>query len=196
MPTPTFANLPAAKRDAFLTAAIAEFAAHDVASASVSRIVATLGIAKGSVYQYFADKQDLYAHLVDHFFAALRQLMAQTVTAAHAHPREAALLERAYRDRASLPTDVLARGLAARHTRLTELVDGAQRRGEVDPAADPELVVLVVGQIGPWLDARLPPGGAGRYDAPEVARLFDQAVGLLRHGLAGAAQPASSSPTT
>ena len=65
MPKQTFHNLPDAKRAAFLEAAIAEFATRDYESASISQIVATLGIAKGSVYQYFDDKRDLYLYLID-----------------------------------------------------------------------------------------------------------------------------------
>jgi TetR/AcrR family transcriptional regulator len=64
MPRPTFANLPADKRARFVDAALDEFAAHPYAEASVSRIVARLGIAKGSVYQYFDDKADLFCWLV------------------------------------------------------------------------------------------------------------------------------------
>ncbi len=64
MPKETFFNLPIEKRERFIEAALDEFSMHDYRSASVSRIVATLGIAKGSVYQYFDDKKELYLYLV------------------------------------------------------------------------------------------------------------------------------------
>src|SRR5687767_10497637 len=72
VPKPTFANLPAAKRQAIIAIAIDEFAAHPYAVASVSRIVERAGIAKGSLYQYFENKQDLFLFLLD--YAAQRQL--------------------------------------------------------------------------------------------------------------------------
>ncbi|MEI6385985.1 MAG: TetR/AcrR family transcriptional regulator [Spirochaetota bacterium] len=65
MPKETFLNLAEAKRESFLEAALHEFARNEYRAASVSRIVAKLGIAKGSVYQYFADKKDLYAYLLE-----------------------------------------------------------------------------------------------------------------------------------
>jgi AcrR family transcriptional regulator len=65
MPKQTFLKLKSAKRHDFLEVAIREFANHDYNGASVSRIVATLGIAKGSVYQYFRDKRDLYTYLLE-----------------------------------------------------------------------------------------------------------------------------------
>ncbi|MEZ4236199.1 MAG: TetR/AcrR family transcriptional regulator [Myxococcota bacterium] len=64
MPRPTFDRLAPDKRARFVDAALDEFARHRFAEASVSRIVARLGIAKGSVYQYFDDKVDLFRWLV------------------------------------------------------------------------------------------------------------------------------------
>jgi AcrR family transcriptional regulator len=64
MPKATFHHLPPEKRERFIAAALDEFALHDYRTASVSRIVETVGIAKGSVYQYFEGKGDLYLHLV------------------------------------------------------------------------------------------------------------------------------------
>ena len=65
MPKPTFDNLPDDKRIRFIDVALEEFSSHPYDSASISRIVSTLGIAKGSVYQYFDDKLDLFAWLVE-----------------------------------------------------------------------------------------------------------------------------------
>jgi AcrR family transcriptional regulator len=65
VPTDTFFNLKDEKRDAFIEASLREFGLNDYREASVSRIVAELGIAKGSVYQYFANKVELYRYLVD-----------------------------------------------------------------------------------------------------------------------------------
>ena len=64
MPTLTFARLPAARRDRLITAAIAEFAERSYTEASLSRIARRSRIAKGSFYQYFEDKLDLYRYLL------------------------------------------------------------------------------------------------------------------------------------
>lgn len=64
MPTATFLNLPEPKRARFVEAALDEFASRPYDQASVSAIVQRLGIAKGSVYQYFEDKVDLFAWLI------------------------------------------------------------------------------------------------------------------------------------
>jgi AcrR family transcriptional regulator len=60
MPTDTFHNLPTKKRDRILEAAITEFAAHPYDAASLSNIARQAEIGKGSLYQYFENKKDLY----------------------------------------------------------------------------------------------------------------------------------------
>lgn len=65
VPKQTFFNLPDDKRERFVAEALKEFASHPYDQASVSAIVDRLGIAKGSVYQYFDDKLDLYRWLVE-----------------------------------------------------------------------------------------------------------------------------------
>jgi AcrR family transcriptional regulator len=69
MPKETFKNLADAKRERFLDAAFREFAGRDFKSASITRIVDALGIAKGSVYQYFDDKLEVYSYLLGLAFA-------------------------------------------------------------------------------------------------------------------------------
>src|SRR5262245_26197301 len=75
MPEPTFDRLPAAKRQRIIDTAIAEFAEHPYDVASVSRIVEQAGIAKGSLYQYFEHKQDLFLFLIDYAAQAQIQVL-------------------------------------------------------------------------------------------------------------------------
>jgi AcrR family transcriptional regulator len=64
MPKQTFLNLPEEKRQNIVNAAIDEFAQHGFENASTNRIVEKSGIAKGSFYQYFENKQDVFMYLV------------------------------------------------------------------------------------------------------------------------------------
>lgn len=64
MPTATFLGLPEERRARLVEEAITEFAERSYAEASLSQIVRRAGIAKGSLYQYFADKLDLYSWLL------------------------------------------------------------------------------------------------------------------------------------
>ena len=60
MPKDTFYNLPDEKRALIEDVAMREFATCGYDKASISRIVDTCGISKGSFYQYFLDKKDLF----------------------------------------------------------------------------------------------------------------------------------------
>jgi AcrR family transcriptional regulator len=64
MPTATFFALPPVRRDRLVEEAIVEFAEHPFAEASLSQIARRTKIAKGSFYQYFDNKLDLYRWLL------------------------------------------------------------------------------------------------------------------------------------
>ena len=63
MPTKTFLRLPEEKRERFIDAAWSEFARTGFAETSIANIVKGAGIARGSFYQYFTDKDDLFDYL-------------------------------------------------------------------------------------------------------------------------------------
>jgi len=64
MPKQTFFNLPAAKQERLLDAARTEFSKMPVADVSISNIIRLAQIPRGSFYQYFEDKEDLYFYLI------------------------------------------------------------------------------------------------------------------------------------
>jgi AcrR family transcriptional regulator len=65
MPKETFFNLPPEKRQMIEDVAVEEFADWGFDNASINRIVDQCQIAKGSFYQYFEDKKDLYKYIVN-----------------------------------------------------------------------------------------------------------------------------------
>lgn len=67
----TFQNLPAERQQEIVDASLREFAVKGYEMASLSDIIAALGLAKGSFYRYFDSKRSLYLFLIDHC-AALR----------------------------------------------------------------------------------------------------------------------------
>ncbi len=75
MPKETFFNLRDIKRDRVVQAALEEFAKYPYERASLSTIVQNAGIAKGSMYQYFADKQDLYLYIIKRVYDSKRNYL-------------------------------------------------------------------------------------------------------------------------
>ena len=76
MPKATFINLKAEKKKQFTDAFLREFAVKSYDEASLSSVVKALGIAKGSVYQYFDDKLDLFNYLVGESVAVKMKYIA------------------------------------------------------------------------------------------------------------------------
>lgn len=64
MPKSNFFTLNQSKRDRILKAALDEFSSEAYTDASINQIVKASGIARGSFYLYFDDKEDLYFYLV------------------------------------------------------------------------------------------------------------------------------------
>lgn len=77
MCTETFLRLPEEKRGRFLEAAWGEFTRVKFADASINQIVRHAGIPRGSFYQYFADKEDLFAYLLQAVREQFVQLFAR-----------------------------------------------------------------------------------------------------------------------
>lgn len=76
MPKSTFLNLEAGKRKRITDAFLREFAIKTFDEASLTVVVKKLGIAKGSVYQYFEDKLDLFRFLIGECTQVKQQYVA------------------------------------------------------------------------------------------------------------------------
>jgi len=64
MPQETFFNLPDDKRNLIISSAMQEFSQSNYNTASINQICKKAKIAKGSFYQYFNDKLDLYVYIM------------------------------------------------------------------------------------------------------------------------------------
>jgi len=72
-PKDTFSNLPAAKRDRIAAVALEEFAAQGFRQASLNTMVKKLGIAKGSLYQYFRNKEAIFLFIFESFVRLVKE---------------------------------------------------------------------------------------------------------------------------
>ena len=76
MPTQTFFRLPEEKRARLTEAAWKEFTSVRFADASINRIVRDARIPRGSFYQYFGGKEDVFFLLLDSLYEACLSLAA------------------------------------------------------------------------------------------------------------------------
>lgn len=166
MPKPTFHNLRPEKRQRIIAAAIAEFSAQPYARATLDRIVEAAGISKGSMYQYFAGKADLYRWLLTEHMASrkmaaiqasappagadiwtvLEQSFLAGVRFAATEPLLTRLGVRFLRDHELEPelAAVSAKNAAASDAWLTALLHAAIQRGEIRSDLDVPVVVGIL----------------------------------------------------
>lgn len=67
MPTSTYNRLKEDKKQRIIDAATKEFAVRNISEAKLLNISKAADIAKGSIYQYFSSKEDLYVYIIQHF---------------------------------------------------------------------------------------------------------------------------------
>jgi len=164
MPKQTFLNLPEEKRETIMNAAVEEFAEYGLENASTNRIVKNSGIAKGSFYQYFEDKQDVFMHLLDvveqkelEFFKSVhppngnmdtfqyyRWMVKIGMEFGLAHPRMIQAAWRVLLGEGFYYGTHLADYRKKTTQGLTMMIKQAMQRGEVDPSIDVELADMVM----------------------------------------------------
>lgn len=73
LPKQTFFNLPNEKKESLIQAAMKEFSRAPLAEASIANIIKDAAIPRGSFYQYFEDKEDLFYFLLEEYSTTLNE---------------------------------------------------------------------------------------------------------------------------
>lgn len=76
----TFYNLPKAKQDRIINAIKNEFNRASIDKLSINNIIKDANISRGSFYQYFDDKSDLYDIIADQMMDSVRAVFSKFLT--------------------------------------------------------------------------------------------------------------------
>jgi AcrR family transcriptional regulator len=215
MPKETFFNLPDAKREAITAIAIEEFADHPYAVVSISRIVARAGIAKGSFYQYFEDKEDLYTYLLE----LIGEKKKEMFSIHHPDPEHVGVfkylhwvVENSFRFELTYPeltrlgyrafaASLLPQAFQSRVRQETiafyrRLVALGQEQGDISREINPDLVASIFEVVFTSLNQTLmgyitehvesEQSHQPLFVRPEILQLYHQAMDILERGLAPA----------
>lgn len=167
IPTKTFYHLPNEKKERIIEAAIEEFSQYYFQEAKISRIVKKAQIPRGSFYQYFSGKMDLYTFLFDHIARKkggymdtvlkridevtstkiLREMFLGGIQFAHDHPLLAMIGSRFYREPKEFRESILGRYEGAREEFLKELLNQGQKRGEIKEEVDIKMVSFILSHM-------------------------------------------------
>ena len=207
----TFRHLPRDKQERVLAAALAEFADRGYHAASLNRLVAQAGIAKGSLYQYFPNKEGIFRHifqfalglvrrtltavkeetLKENFFTRLEKSLLAGVRFSREHPRVFSLYLKIQFDK-NVPCREEFLAAVRRHATeyFGSLVRRARSRGELRPGLPAAAALFLLDAVFdrflqaaavPALDVTL-----GLHQAPEelIRQRVRELMNLLREGLA------------
>jgi AcrR family transcriptional regulator len=165
MPKDTFLNLPEQKRRLIEEAALDEFATWGFDNASINRIVAECQIAKGSFYQYFADKKDLFMHIMNRigetkvnyispvmhnpqahdFFTLLQAMYRSGLDFAKENPKAALVGNQVFKNRNHpVHKEFFKSSQAAGKAFYDQLIELAIVRDEIRPDIDLDFIVHIL----------------------------------------------------
>jgi AcrR family transcriptional regulator len=168
VPKDTFFNLPEDKRTLICDVALDEFAEYPFDQASINRIVANSGIAKGSFYQYFEDKKDLFLYLMGligeekinylspvvrnpdkhDIFSLIKELYISGIQFATEHPRYVAIGNNLLANKeAPIYRELMADNLPSVYAFFEPLLEKAVVRGEVRTDIDIKMLNYVIASM-------------------------------------------------
>ena len=203
MPKETFFNLPEDKRTLICNVALDEFAEYSFDQASINRMVAKSGIAKGSFYQYFENKKDLFLYLVQSaaeeklnyisplmrnpdqhdIFTLLREMYLSGIRFAAEYPRYAEISKKLLESKGSpIYEEVMAGNLPSAYEFFETLLENAIARGEVRADLDIQMFAYLIVSINTLVVTYYSEYIAQDYDEKMFATI-DKFLDFLKHGI-------------
>lgn len=207
MPKETFFNLPGEKRNLIISAAMYEFSKADYNTASINQICKKSNIPKGSFYQYFTDKLDLYAYIMTlaieekiRFFSDVitefntltlaeqfRLLIAKGLEFAKKHPQYAALGEQFSKENdKSAKSAVIKEGDKKSESLFLLMAENAKARGEIDSRVDSSALSLLLQSINNTIyNYMLDKYGKAGYgpNSEDISNFADTLMDMVYNGI-------------
>lgn len=205
MPKDTFYNLPQEKRQKIEDAALSEFSANNYDQASINQIIELAGIPKGSFYQYFQDKKDLYRHLLElivkrkieflspvmanpdgtDFFTLIYDIYAAGIRFAKGNPQLQRISSRLMSDRNHhVFIEFMQDNLAKSDEIFAKLLRLGISRGEIRPDIDVDFVAHLVSSINTSVSDYYQQHMQSEID-DDYLQTVDKLIDFLRRGIGG-----------
>lgn len=209
MPKQTFLNLPDEKRLTVVNAAIDEFAEYGFESASINRIVANSGISKGSFYQYFEDKMDVFKYLMDmiaqekteffkgkhppspgqSIFGYFRWMIRTGMEFNSTNPKLVKAITRVLLSEGMYYGQIFADVRKKTMDTLVGMIQSAKQNGEIDASVDEKVAAKVMDTWSNVISNSILEEGMQKKDivkwvrTPKTQKYIDDMLSIMEHGL-------------
>ncbi len=189
------------KRERILSAAERTFARHGFFAAKVSDVAKDAGVADGTIYLYFKNKDDLLISLFERRMRQLNEALREAIVGkspreqlhafcrtylqlVHDEPAAAEVLTIELRQSSKFRKEYDTVELAEFLRMLAAIVDEAGLAGSVPPHIAARIIFGVLDELAlAWVLAKAPFGGGTRPKKFDIVRAADWVIQLVEHGL-------------
>lgn len=203
MPKETFFNLPDEKRERITNESIKEFSNYNFDSASINRIIEGSGISKGSFYQYFEDKKDVYKYLMSvmvskklefmspvlsnptsvDIFTLIRELYISGLAFGQAHPEFVDIGNKIMGDKTHpMFNEVIKDNLDQSITLFKGLIEKAKQEGHVRQNIDTDLAGYILTTLNVTVVDYYRQHSGESWD-DDLMPFVDQLLEILKYGI-------------
>ena len=204
MPRETFFNLTENKKERVINAAINEFADRGFHKARITAITDRAEIAKGSFYQYFHDKKDLFKYIIDRtvnkkleyinqdmmankekysFFPLLREIYNSGIKFARENPRLVSI-GNIFINNKNLQREIWGEQKDKSLDFYKPLLEEGIKNGELDPDIDTDLISrLLTGLNYSLMDIIYKEGKIDVDNFVEEMDTIDKMISFIKNGI-------------
>lgn len=205
MPMQTFLNLSEDKKEQIITAAIDELYQNGYQKTSIAKIIEKAGIPRGSFYQYFEDKKDLYKFIIidvigskkhnyassvlvdidnTDFIEIIKQLFVSGINFYKDYPKLAAIATDliTLRD-AKLKSEILGDSEKLGNEYFINLINNKKAKGEIDSNIDSEMLNYLISSLNMSFVEYFINKVKKNYENDELIKGVDSLTYILKSGI-------------
>lgn len=204
MPKETFFNLSPDKRERIEASAINEFREYYFDASSINRIVDAAGIAKGSFYQYFEDKKDLYKHIMNiiiqkkleymtptlmnptglDIFSLLREMYVSGLSFAASNPELLEISNKLLSDpNHDLYKEIIEENKVKSDQVFHLMLKMAEERGEIRSGLDLSLVAFLLTSLNISVSDYYMSSRSSKIYSEDMLKLVDSFIDVVKYGI-------------
>jgi AcrR family transcriptional regulator len=205
LPSETFFNLPEDKRNLIIEVTLDEFFEFGYQKASIARIVERSEISRGSFYQYFVDKRDLYKYIITEvisskkysyskelmkdmdrmeFVEIVRQLFISGIRFYRDYPKMAVIATDFMRSRdEKLRNEVIGGSYKKSNVFFTEMINDRKSKNEIDKSIDSKILNYLITSLSISFSEYLLENDNINFNDDQLLEVVDKMVFILKNGL-------------
>ncbi len=201
IPTKTFLNLESKKQERIINAAVNEFSKRSFEEAKLSNIIRDSNIPRGSFYQYFNDKKDIYHYIFEmiknkkmeylkdllvnpeeiSFLELFRLLYKQGIKFSMEHPEYVEIFGIFISSKGSLYNELIGEGLKEAKKYYIALIESDKVKGNIRKDVDSSMLADLVIQL--TTNIAIDEFGSGEVNYDTLLTKINSLITIFKKGI-------------